>query len=165
VPGSWAQVKATNVSTTTRTWAASDFTGLGNGLPTNLSGVQVNVNNQPAGWRELRGCGLPGWQDRRRPVEWPGVPLLRPRRYCATLRHRLSSIAGGDAGLHDLTERRGSDDWQRHDSGGRRRACGGGRISNQLHRLYPISISINGVSSPANINSAPPGPVVIPIQP
>ena len=30
--------------------------------------------------------------------------------------------------------------------------------------IYPISVSINGVSSPANINSSPPGPVVIPIQ-
>jgi uncharacterized protein (TIGR03437 family) len=48
VPGSWAQVKGTNLSTTTRIWAGSDFTGLGNSLPTNLSGVQVNVNNQAA---------------------------------------------------------------------------------------------------------------------
>jgi uncharacterized protein (TIGR03437 family) len=48
VPGSWAQVKGTNLGTTTRIWAASDFTGLGNNLPTNLSGVQVMVNNQPA---------------------------------------------------------------------------------------------------------------------
>src|ERR1035441_2852465 len=31
--------------------------------------------------------------------------------------------------------------------------------------LYPISISINGTPSPANVNSSPPGPVVIPIQP
>jgi uncharacterized protein (TIGR03437 family) len=30
--------------------------------------------------------------------------------------------------------------------------------------LYPISISINGVTSPASINSSPPGPVMIPIQ-
>jgi len=30
--------------------------------------------------------------------------------------------------------------------------------------LYPIAISVNGVSSPANINSLPPAPVVIPIQ-
>ena len=30
--------------------------------------------------------------------------------------------------------------------------------------VYPISISINGVSSPASINSSPAGPVVIPIQ-
>jgi uncharacterized protein (TIGR03437 family) len=29
---------------------------------------------------------------------------------------------------------------------------------------YPISISINGVTSPASINSSPPGAVVIPIQ-
>jgi uncharacterized protein (TIGR03437 family) len=29
---------------------------------------------------------------------------------------------------------------------------------------YPISVSFNGVSSPAEINSSPPGPVVIPIQ-
>ncbi len=30
---------------------------------------------------------------------------------------------------------------------------------------YPITIAVNGVSSPATINSTPPGPVVIPIQP
>ena len=30
---------------------------------------------------------------------------------------------------------------------------------------YPISIAVNGVSSPASINSSPPGPVVVPIQP
>jgi uncharacterized protein (TIGR03437 family) len=30
--------------------------------------------------------------------------------------------------------------------------------------VYPISVSINGVTSPASINSSPPGPVVIPIQ-
>jgi len=48
VPGSWAQVKGTGLSNSTRTWAASDFTGLGNNLPTNLSGVQVKVNNLPA---------------------------------------------------------------------------------------------------------------------
>ena len=29
---------------------------------------------------------------------------------------------------------------------------------------YPISIQINGVSSPATINSNPPGPIVLPIQ-
>ena len=48
VPGSWAQVKGTNLSSTIRVWAASDFTGLGNSLPTNLSGTQVTVNNLPA---------------------------------------------------------------------------------------------------------------------
>ncbi len=48
VPGSWAQVKGNNLSNTTRIWTAADFTGLGNNLPTNLSGVQVKVNNLPA---------------------------------------------------------------------------------------------------------------------
>jgi uncharacterized protein (TIGR03437 family) len=45
VPGSWAQVKGTGLSNVTRIWGASDFTGLGNALPTNLSGVRVTVNN------------------------------------------------------------------------------------------------------------------------
>jgi uncharacterized protein (TIGR03437 family) len=48
VPGSWAQVKGTNLGTTTRIWASADFTGLGNNLPTNLSGTQVMVNGIPA---------------------------------------------------------------------------------------------------------------------
>ena len=48
VPGSWAQVKGTSLSTTSRTWADADFKGLGNNLPTNLDGVQVKVNNQAA---------------------------------------------------------------------------------------------------------------------
>ena len=48
VPGSWAQVKGSNLTTVTRIWNTSDFTGLGANLPTNLSGVQVLVNNQPA---------------------------------------------------------------------------------------------------------------------
>ena len=30
---------------------------------------------------------------------------------------------------------------------------------------YPITISVNGVSSPATINSSPPGPIVIPVTP
>jgi uncharacterized protein (TIGR03437 family) len=30
--------------------------------------------------------------------------------------------------------------------------------------VYPISIAVNGVASPASINTNPPGPLVIPIQ-
>ncbi len=48
VPGSWAQVKGSNLSSVSRIWADADFVGLGNNLPTNLSGVQVKVNNLPA---------------------------------------------------------------------------------------------------------------------
>jgi uncharacterized protein (TIGR03437 family) len=48
VPGSWAQVQGTGLSSVTRTWSSADFAGLGNNLPTALSGVQVMVNNLPA---------------------------------------------------------------------------------------------------------------------
>ena len=48
VPGSWAQVKGAGLSNVTRIWGASDFAGLGNGLPTSLSGIQVTVNSVPA---------------------------------------------------------------------------------------------------------------------
>jgi uncharacterized protein (TIGR03437 family) len=30
--------------------------------------------------------------------------------------------------------------------------------------VYPISITVNGVASPANTNTNPPAPLVIPIQ-
>jgi hypothetical protein len=48
VPGSWAQVKGTNLSGTSRIWAAADFANLGTALPTDLSGVQVLVNGTAA---------------------------------------------------------------------------------------------------------------------
>jgi uncharacterized protein (TIGR03437 family) len=44
VPGSWAQVQGTSLSSANRTWNDSDFTGLGNSLPTKLNGVEVQVN-------------------------------------------------------------------------------------------------------------------------
>ena len=47
VPGSWAQVKGTNLAPVTRIWQPSDF-GNATGLPTTLSGIQVKVNNLPA---------------------------------------------------------------------------------------------------------------------
>lgn len=48
VPGSWAQVTGTDLSDVTRIWSRDDFAGLGNALPTNLSGTQVTVNNVAA---------------------------------------------------------------------------------------------------------------------
>jgi uncharacterized protein (TIGR03437 family) len=48
VSGSWAQVKGTNLSDVTRIWGDADFAGLGNKLPTVLSGVQVLVNGTAA---------------------------------------------------------------------------------------------------------------------
>jgi uncharacterized protein (TIGR03437 family) len=48
VLGSWAQVKGSNLSSVARVWTTSDFVGLGNGLPTTLSGTSVTVNGAPA---------------------------------------------------------------------------------------------------------------------
>ncbi len=48
VPGSWAQARGFNLGGTTRHWGSSDFTGLGNNLPTNLSGIGVKVNGTAA---------------------------------------------------------------------------------------------------------------------
>ncbi|MBS1857917.1 MAG: IPT/TIG domain-containing protein [Acidobacteria bacterium] len=46
VAGSWATITGANLSDVTRTWQDSDFDG--NLLPTNLSGVQVKINNLDA---------------------------------------------------------------------------------------------------------------------
>jgi uncharacterized protein (TIGR03437 family) len=48
VPGSWGAITGTNLSSVKRVWNNADFAGLGNALPTNLSGVQVQVNGVPA---------------------------------------------------------------------------------------------------------------------
>jgi uncharacterized protein (TIGR03437 family) len=49
VPGSWAQVKGSNLATVKNyVWQAADFLGLGNNLPTKLQGTSVTVNNLPA---------------------------------------------------------------------------------------------------------------------
>jgi len=48
VPGSWAQVKGSNLATVHRIWNNGDFAGLGNSLPTALSGTSVKVNGQAA---------------------------------------------------------------------------------------------------------------------
>jgi uncharacterized protein (TIGR03437 family) len=48
VPGSWAQVQGTNLAPVTRIWNDADFVGLGNRLPTKLSGIEVKVNGVAA---------------------------------------------------------------------------------------------------------------------
>lgn len=48
VAGSWGTVKGSSLSTVARIWQDSDFVGIGNKLPTILSGVQVLVNNVSA---------------------------------------------------------------------------------------------------------------------
>jgi uncharacterized protein (TIGR03437 family) len=46
-PGAWITIKGANLSTTTRSWTGSDFSGSTN-LPTRLDGVSVTVNGKSA---------------------------------------------------------------------------------------------------------------------
>ena len=49
VPGSWAQLKGTNLATVSNyIWQSADFVGLGNNLPMKLQGTSVTVNGLPA---------------------------------------------------------------------------------------------------------------------
>jgi uncharacterized protein (TIGR03437 family) len=45
-PGGWVEIYGSSLAPTTRTWAATDFSG--NNAPTSLGGVQVSIGGQPA---------------------------------------------------------------------------------------------------------------------
>jgi uncharacterized protein (TIGR03437 family) len=227
VPGSWAQVKGTNLSTTTRIWADADFKGLGNNLPTNLDGVQVKVNSLPAAVWYISPtqinfqvpAGITGTAtvqvitngqtsnsvSAAAATSSPGIfPInLGGTNYAAAVFYKDGKIAAdpsygtafrnavpGDfvelyvtglapspAGtvvsptlLSGVTVTIGAVTIPA--SAAALVAVGEFQINFTVPQdfaslppgLYPISISINGVSSPASINSSPPGPVVIPIQ-
>jgi uncharacterized protein (TIGR03437 family) len=226
VPGSWAQVKGTNLSTTTRIWAASDFTGLGNKLPTNLSGVQVLVNNQPAAVYYISPtqvsfqvpAGITGTASVQiiangqvsnsvtaaAATSSPGIfpIILGGTNYAAAvfLDGKIAADPSNGAGFRNAVP---GDTVQLYATGlaaspagtlvsttflsgvtvaigtvtipasaAALVAVGEFQINFTVPQsfaslspgLYPISISINGIPSPASINSSPPGPVVIPIQ-
>jgi uncharacterized protein (TIGR03437 family) len=227
VPGSWAQVKGTNLSSTTRIWLASDFTGLGNNLPTNLSGVQVNVNNQPAAVYYISHtqisfqvpAGIAGTASveviangvvsnsvtAAAETNSPGIfpIILGGTNYAAAVfldgkiaadpsngpafrnavpgdlvQLFVTGLVPSPAGtlvsttlLSGVTVTIGSITIPADAAA--LVAVGEFQINFTVPQsfaslpggLYPISISINGVTSPASINSSPPGPVVIPIQP
>jgi uncharacterized protein (TIGR03437 family) len=226
VPGSWAQVKGTNLSTTTRIWAASDFTGLGNNLPTNLSGVQVMVNNQAAAVYYISPtqisfqvpAGITGTASIQviangqmsnavtaaAATSSPGIfpVILGGTNYAAavfldgkigadpsngpafrnavpgdTVQLYVTGLAPSPAGtlvsttfLSGVTVTIGTVTIPAIAAA--LVAPGEFQINFTVPQsfasmspgLYPISISINGIPSPASINSSPPGPVVIPIQ-
>ena len=46
--GSWVSIIGTGLASNTRIWLASDFVGLGNGLPLSLDGVSVTIDGKPA---------------------------------------------------------------------------------------------------------------------
>jgi uncharacterized protein (TIGR03437 family) len=228
VPGSWAQVKGTNLSTITRIWAASDFTGLGNNLPTNLSGVQVNVNNQPAAVYYISPtqisfqvpAGITGTASVQviasgqtsnsvtaaAATSSPGIfpVILGGTNYAAAVFNSDGKIAADPSNGAGYRNAVPGDVVQLYATGLAASPAGTlvsttflsgvtvtiGTITVSASAaalvqvgefqinftvpqsfaslpggLYPISISVNGVTSPASINSSPPGPVVIPIQP
>ena len=224
VPGSWAQVKGTNLATTSRVWSASDFTG--STLPTNLSGTQVTVNNQAAAVYYISPtqisfqvpAGITGTATVQVIVNGvvsnlvtaaaatsaPGIfPIsLGGTNYAAAvfLDGRIAAdpsngaafrnavpgdivqlfatgLAPSPAGtpvtttlLSGVTVTIGTVTVPA--SAAALVAVGEFQINFTVPQdfaslpagVYPISVSLNGVTSPASINSSPPGPVVIPIQ-
>jgi len=228
VPGSWAQVKGTNLSDISRTWQNSDFANLGNKLPTNLSGVQVNVNNQPAAVCYISSgqinfqvpAGIAGTASVQvitngqtsnsvtaaAATNSPGiVPIIvNGTNYAGGV--FLDGKVVGDPANGALFRNAVPGDWVQLYATGLAPSPAGTQISptslsgvtvtigavtipasavsaalvgvgdfqinfqvpsnfeSMSPGLYPISISINGVSSPENINTNPPGPLVIPIQ-
>jgi uncharacterized protein (TIGR03437 family) len=227
VPGSWAQVKGSNFTTVTRTWNDSDFTGLGNSLPTNLSGVQVRVNNLPAAVyyisptqisfqvpATLGGTAIvqvfSGGQasttlTAAATTSSPGIfpVIVNGTNYPAAV--FLDGKYAGDPGIGPaFRNARPGDVIQLFATGltptppgvlptlqtlsGVTVTIGSVKVpadfaglvavgefqinftvpqqfASQPAGTYPISIQVNGVSSPLTINSTPPGQLVLPIQP
>ena len=228
VPGSWAQVKGTNLSTTTRIWADADFKGLGNNLPTNLSGVQVKVNNQPAAVYYISPtqvsfqvpAGITGTAtvqviangqvsntvSAAAATNSPGIfpIILGGTNYAAAVFYPDGKIAADPSNGPAYFRNAVPGDTVQLYATGLAPSPAGPVVSTTLLSgvtvtigtvtipalatalvavgefqinftvpqdfaslqpgVYPISISVNGVSSPASSNSSPPGPLVIPIQ-
>jgi uncharacterized protein (TIGR03437 family) len=224
VPGSWAQVKGTNLSGVTRIWAASDFTGLGSNLPTNLSGVQVYVNNLPAAVYYISPTqvdfqvpdgisGTASVQVVNNGVESdsvtaaavsssPGIfpVILNGTNYAACVFWLDGLIAGNPSSGPAFRNAKPGEIVQLYATGlvstpagvpispqtvsGVTVTIGSIKVTADYAGLvavgefqinftvptlaagnYPITIQVNGVSSPATINSSPAAQIVLPIQP
>jgi uncharacterized protein (TIGR03437 family) len=226
VPGSWAQVKGTNLSDVPRIWQNSDFAGLANQLPTDLSGVQVLVDGTaaavyyisptqvsfqvPSGIsgtaniQVMRDGIMSNTMSAQAVASSPGIfpIIIGNTNYAAAVfldgkiaadpsngpayRNAVpgdvvqlfaTGLAPAPAGtlvsstpFTGVTVSIGNITVPA--SGAALVAVGEFQINFTVPQQfasmppgpYPISISINGVSSPAIINTSPPGPVVIPIQ-
>lgn len=226
VPGSWAQVKGTNLSDVTRVWQAADFAGLGNTLPTDLNGVQVLLDGAAAAVyfvspaqvsfqvptgvsgtvkvQVMRDGVLSNTMNAPAVSSAPGIfpVILGNTNYAAAvfLDGKIAADPSNGAAFRNAIP---GDVVQLFATGLAPSAAGTTVSTTMLSGVtvtignvtvpasaaalvavgefqinftvpqqfaslppgtYPISVSINGVSSPANINSSPPGPVVIPIQ-
>jgi uncharacterized protein (TIGR03437 family) len=225
VPGSWAQIKGTNLSDVTRIWQDSDFAGLGNRLPTDLSGVQVLVNGTAAAvyfvsptqvsFQVPSGVsGTANVQVTRDGVasntmsapavsSAPGIfPIILGATNYAAAVFLDGKIAADPSNGPAFRNAVPGDVVQLFATGVAPSPAGTTVSTSQLSGVtvtlggvtvpataalvaagefqinftvpqqfasmpsgnYPISISIGGIPSPAEINSSPPGPMVIPIQ-
>jgi len=227
VPGSWALVKGTNLADTTRTWAAADFAGLGNALPTDLGGVQVLVNGTasavyyvsptqvsfqvPAGIsgtasvQVARDGLVSNTMSAPAVSSAPGIfPIIvNGTNYAAAV--FADGLIAGDPSVSPSFRNAKPGDVISLFATGLAPSPAGTAVSvtplagvtvtvgniaitpafaglvavgefqvnftlpqqfaNMAAGNYPITISINGVSSPSTINSVPAAPVVLPIQP
>ena len=226
VPGSWAQVKGSGLATVARPWATSDFAGLGNNLPTNLSGTSLNVNGIPAALSYVSPAqvnfqvpaGVSGTASVQvvnngattntitAPVvtNAPGIiPIIvNGTNYAAGL--FLDGKIVGDPSVNSLFRNAKAGDVIQLFGTGLTPSPSGTQVAvrtvqgvnvtlgsitvpagaaalvasgefqvnftvpQQFATLapgnYPLTITVNGVSSPADINTNPPAPLVIPIQ-
>jgi len=226
VPGSWAQLKGANLATTSRVWSASDFSGLGNGLPTNVGGTSVTVNGKPAavyyvspnqvdfqvpagitGLASIQvsnAAGASNTVNAGTAASAPGIwPIIvNGTNYAAAVFPDGKFAGDPSIGAVFRTARPG-DAVQLFGTGLAAAAAGvqvgvqpvtgvtvtlgnvtvpasaaalvavgefqiNFTVPQQFANLpegnYPLTVAINGASSPATINSNPPGPLVIPIQ-
>lgn len=228
VPGSWAQVKGTNLSSVTRIWGGTDFAGLGNNLPTSLSGVQVKVNNLPAavyyidagqvdfqvptgvsGTASVQvitngaasntltasaAASAPGiFPNIVNGINYPvgvftdgtlvGDPTVssayrnaKPgdsiQLYATGLVSEPSGVLPTPQGIQNVTVTVGSITVPA-DFAGQTQYVGEFQINFTVPQQfaamapgsYPISIAVNGISSPTTINTNPPGQLLLPITP
>jgi uncharacterized protein (TIGR03437 family) len=226
VPGSWAQVKGSGLATATRIWNTADFAGLGNNLPSTLSGTSVKVNGQPAALYFVSSSqvnfqvpvGISGTATVQvfnngaasnsvsgaAVTNAPGiVPIIinavnyaggvfldgkfvgdpaigssfrnakpgdKNQLYATGLAPSPAGVAVSFQAVTGVTVTLGNVTVPADAAG--LVAPGEFQINftvppqfaNLAPANYPLTITINGVSSPAAINSNPPGPLVIPIQ-
>lgn len=227
VPGSWAQVKGSNLATVSRIWKDADFSGLSGTLPASLSGTSVKVNGQAAAVyfvdpRQVNfqvPAGISGTASVQVFVNGVGsnivtaaaannspgiVPIIvngvnyaggvfldgkyvgdpangsafrkaKPgdvvQLYATGLVPTPAGVAVNFQAVTGVTITIGTITIPADAAG----LVGPGEfqinftVPQQFANLpdtnYPITIAVNGVSSPGTINSVPPGPVVVPIRP
>jgi uncharacterized protein (TIGR03437 family) len=226
VPGSWAQAKGSGLATVARPWATSDFAGLGNNLPTNLSGTSLTVNGIPAAVSYVS----PTQVNFQVPAGVSGIASVQVMNNGASTNIATGAVATnapgiipipvngtnyaaglfldgkivGDPSASSLFRNAKAGDTIQLFGTGLAPSPSGTQVAVQMLSgvtvtlgtitvpaaaaalvasgefqvnftvpqqfatlpagNYPLTVAVNGVSSPANINTNPPAPLVVPIQ-